>query len=204
MISFFVGRRDEKLIELYKPLGFDKVLFVKEISKVASVKECKGGEIYDAILIKTVNVDMLRRMVDKAANYYSLILVQGTNDKINRAALENKKVKALVSPEYNREKDSLHYRNSGLNQVLCKIARDNKKVIIEDFRDILLNKNEKRAILLGRIMQNTKLCERYNVRFRLGNFATKPEEARSFFDLRSFCIAVGASKKQAQRAFLPL
>lgn len=201
-VDFFVGKRNKRVKDISKNLGFDKIFFVKEVSKLKEIKKEDKGK-YSAILIKTRKPEILRRIIDKASNYFSYILVLGTSNEINRVALEHKKVKALVSPEHNRDKDFLHYRNSGLNQVLCKIAHDNDKIIIEGFRNVLLNVKEKRAMVIGRIAQNIMLCRKYKTKIRLGSFALKKSEMRSFFDLKSFCIAIGMTQDEARKVFLP-
>jgi len=200
MICDFLLAKENKLLnEKAKNLGFDSVFFVKEILTLKDIKKEKG---YDVFLLKTTRPETLRRMIDKAEASVSLIFVLGTNDTINRIALEHKKVRALVCPEYERKYDFLHYRNSGLNQVLCKIARDNDKVIIKNFKDILFREGKERALLLGKIMQNIKLCRKYKVKVKLASFASIKKEMKSFFDLRSFCIAIGMTKKEAKNAFL--
>ena len=199
MVDFFIGKQDQKIRKFSKKLGFTKVLFVKEISKLKHIKKEAG---YDAFLIKTIKPVVLRRIIDKASNYLSMIFVVGTTDEINRIALEHKKVKALVSPEYERKKDFLDYRNSGLNQVLCKIARDNKKIIFFNFRNILLSEKNKRAVILGRLMQNIKLCRKYEVNIKIASFASLQEEMRSLSDIRSFCVAIGMTQEESKKAFL--
>lgn len=168
-------------------IGFvKKILFVKEVSTLKEIRKEDKGK-YDLILIKTEKPEMLRRIVDKASAYFSSIFVLGMNDEINRVALEHKKVKALVSPEYHRAKDFLHYRNSGLNQVLCKIARDNDKMIIENLNDLRLERKEvSRALILGRMIQNARLCKKYYVPFIVGDFVESEKELVSSYDLRTF------------------
>jgi len=201
MIDFFIGKRNRETENFAKKLGFNRLLFVKEVSKLKHItKEDKDN--YDAFLIKTLKPEPLRRMIDKLSNYSKPIFVLGTTDEVNRIALEHKKIKALVSPEYNRQRDFLHYRNSGLNQVLCKIARDNNKLIIINFNNILLSQDIKRAKIIGRIIQNIKICKKYKTKIRIASFATLQKEMRSFSDLRSFCVAIGMTKEEAGRVFL--
>ena len=78
------------------------------------------------------------------------------------------------------KKDAMHYRRSGLNQVLCKIAASKSKKIGFDFWSLM----EPRV--LGRVKQNIKFCKKYKVDYFLGAFAEKPELMRSFHDLKSF------------------
>src|SRR3989344_8241198 len=60
------------------------------------------------------------------------------------------------------EKDSLHQRASGLNQVYCKLAVKHKIAVAFNLSDILKAKNK--AVILGRIMQNIRLCRKYKVK----------------------------------------
>ncbi|MFA5084726.1 MAG: RNase P subunit p30 family protein [Candidatus Paceibacterota bacterium] len=195
--DFFIGKRSIEAEMHAKREGFDKIVFIKEIS---SPNDAIKDRNRDAILIKTESADAMRRMIDKTYNFCKTILVLGTDDKISRIALENRKVSGLVSPEHERKNDYMDRRNSGLNQVLCKIARDNKKEIIIDFRSILSKEKEERAILLGRIAQNIALCRKYGVRIRIANFASSIGEMRSSGELRSLCAAIGMSTAQIRDA----
>ncbi|MEM4152575.1 MAG: hypothetical protein QXK80_00420 [Candidatus Pacearchaeota archaeon] len=183
-VEFFIGKRNKKIEKLYEKLGFNKVFFVKEVSFVEEIKK-EEKDSYDLILINTDNLENMRRMIDKAANYFR-VLVLGTNDKINRAALSHKKVIALVSPEYERKKDYVDYRNSGLNQVLCKIAQNGDKFIIERLSDFFGKNKKEKALLLGRIMQNFKLCKKYKVKFILSIFAKEENKLKSCNELKNF------------------
>lgn len=195
-VDFFLGKRSIEIEAWAKQLGFDKLYFVKEISVLSEIKK---DESYDVVLIKTAEPEMLRRMLDKASSCFSEIFVLGMNDKINRATLESKKTKALVSPEYERKHDYITHRNSGLNQVLCKIAHDNDKAIIINFKDILQKKGKEKAILLGRIIQNIRLCRKYDVKLKIATFSSAKDEMRSSFDLKSFCSAIDASTLQVKK-----
>lgn len=197
--DIFIGKRSKEIVERAKELGFDNVIFIKEASNLDDMKK---DDNFDAIMIKTKNIELFRRMVDKASNYFSIVFVLGTSDAINRTALEHKKVHALVSPEYGRGYDYTNYRNSGLNQVLCKIAHDNGKKIIFSFNEILKANGEERAKIIGRIMQNIMLCEKYNTDIRFGNFSMKKEDIRAASDLRSFNIALGMTPRIANKIFL--
>jgi len=179
---FFLGKKNKKL-EKKLTEKFEKVLFVKEVSTIEEIKK-EEKKNYDVVLIKNENVKMLRRMIEKAANYFD-VFVLGVNDQVNRIALEHRKVKALVSPEYGRKHDYIDYRNSGLNHVLCKIANNNNKTIIENFSDFLEKDNKEKATLLGRILQNARLCRKYKVNFTVGLFVSDETSLRPH-DLKYF------------------
>lgn len=194
-VDFFVGTRDKNIVAKAKSLGFDSVFFVKEAS---SVEDIKKDDDYDAVLIKTSNVELMRRMADKSFNSSYLVVVFGINDDINRAALENKKVNMLLL-EHSRNKDYMNYRNSGLNHVLCKISHDNNKIIAVSFNEIFNKKDKDRAIALGRVMQNVMLCRKYKAEIRCYNFASKIDEIKSAHYMKSFCSAIGMATSQIKK-----
>jgi RNase P/RNase MRP subunit p30 len=192
--DFFLGARNDNVEQTAKALGFDRVYFIKETENISDIQ--KDSE-YDGVLIKSGDVALMRRLIDKASAFYKIIFVLGTNDLINRAALEHKKASALVSPEFNRVYDYVHYRNSGLNQVLCKIARDNNKMIMINFGEILSKEKQERAVLLGRIIQNIELCRKYKVKLRIANFSSDSGMIRSVSELGAFCRAIGMTPGNA-------
>jgi RNase P/RNase MRP subunit p30 len=186
MRDFFIGKRNKKIEKKGLALGLD-FLFVKEVSKISDLKKIKQEiKNYDAILIKTESIEIMRRIIDKASDHFSEIIVLGTNDVVNRTFLEHKKTTALLSPEYRRRKDFINYRNSGLNQVLCKIAKENGKTIIENFSDIFDADKKTKSIILGRIMQNAKLCKKYKTKFILRNFTNNEQYLNSSHELNNF------------------
>ena len=87
-----------------------------------------------------------------------------------------------------------------MNHVLCKLARDNKIAIGINFGDILKVDGEKRAVLIGRIMQNIRLCRKYKVKMVIGSFARNEYEMRAAKELFALCRAFGMSGLQAKEA----
>lgn len=136
-------------------------------------------------LIKIIDapISRLRENILKANH---LVIVQGGDERINRFALENKKVDILLGPEKNKRKDSLFFRSSGLNQVLCKLARKNDVAIGFNFSDVLNCEGKERSLILGRMMQNARLCKKYKVKTAFATFAKDKYELRSGAILESF------------------
>jgi len=125
-------------------------------------------------------------------------VVLGGNDSINRKAVENKNVDILLSPEKGRNKDFMHSRDSGLNQVLCKLAKRNDVAVGFNFRDVLISKN--RGIILGKMMQNVRLCRKYNVRMVVISGASDEYELKSARDLISFALVLNMTPGEAKTA----
>ena len=152
-----------------------------------------------ANIIEETNLDKLRKRINQAKG---LIIVRGINDNVNRAALENKRVKILLSPEYGRKNDSLHFRNSGLNQVLCKLAKKNNIAIGFNLSDILNNDKLTKINILGKMMQNVRFCRKYKVRMIVGSFAKDKYELRSIDSLKAFASCIGMDGKEINNAFI--
>ena len=125
-------------------------------------------------------------------------IVEGISEEKNRKAVENKQVDILLAPERVGKKDRLNQRDSGLNDVLCKFARENDVAIGFSFADLLNSKF--RAVVLGRMMQNVRLCRKYKVRMVLASFAKEPWEMRHPNDLLAFGQVVGMTPKEAMIA----
>lgn len=126
-----------------------------------------------------------------------LKIVKGGDDKLNRKILEDKKTDILLDPEP-KKWDKLHHRNSGLNQVLCKLAAQHDIAIGFSFRSILFSNN--RGALMGKIMQNIRLCLKYKVKIIFGSFAEEKFEMRSAEDLLGFLDCLGMAPGDAKKA----
>ena len=122
----------------------------------------------------------------------------GGDDKKNRAIVENKEVDIFLSPEKSRKKDFMFYRDSGLNQVLLNLAYKNKIAIGFNFHDVLIS--DDRKSILGKMMQNVRLCRKYHVSMVIISGATNELETRAPKDLLSFGISLGMVPLEAKTA----
>jgi len=98
-------------------------------------------------------------------------------------------------------RDKMHYRDSGLNQVLCRLAAQKGVAIGFSFADVLSVQGAQRAVLLGRMMQNIRLCRKFKVAVRLGSFASSPKGMRGREDLISLFCSVGFSRSEVLAGF---
>ncbi|MCX6742349.1 MAG: hypothetical protein NTX24_04235 [Candidatus Pacearchaeota archaeon] len=180
MIDLFVGKKSKEIETQEKKKGFSETLFLKIIKKEEDFKALNqiDKQDYGACLIQTENIGRLNVFIDKARAIFPKVIVLGTNDEINRASLENRKTFGILNPEFGREKDYMSYRNSGLNHVLCKIAAQNNKIIF-----ISVDKLNS-PIVLGRIIQNIKLCKKFKVKYQFVNLVDDSSMIRSAFELK--------------------
>jgi len=89
-------------------------------------------------------------------------VVYGKDYDVNKRILENKSVKVLLDPEP-LEEDFMKYKNSGLNQVLVKLAKRNNIGIGFSLPKLKKLGKLNKSKLLGKILQNIILCNKYKV-----------------------------------------
>ena len=137
----------------------------------------------ETILIQGNNFDSIRKKVRE--NKGKTIIFSSTNDELNRKILEKEKIDVLLLNQIGR-RDFQKQRNSGLNQVLVKIAKKNGIIIGIDFDEIVKAKSKSKAEILARIMQNVRLCNKNKVGMK---FVGKREQ--DIYDLRAFGLVLG-------------
>jgi RNase P/RNase MRP subunit p30 len=128
----------------------------------------------------------LAKLRDEVKKCKGEAVVLGGNDKLNRLALEIKKIDVLLSPEANDKEDNVHYRKSGLNQVLCKLAKQNDIAIGFDFARLLRSQGKERGKILGKMFFNYKICKKYGVKMVFSSFAKDKFELRNGDSMRVF------------------
>ena len=140
------------------------------------------------MLINTQNINEAKRKIKEAMQKKERAIVVGQNEDFNRKILEIKGVDTLILGD-SLEKDYMKQRNSGLNEILCKIATKNSIKIGINLSFVSKNKKEL-AINLARLIQNIYLCKKTNT--KLIFLGGKDKKA-----LQSLLIILGASTKQA-------
>jgi len=111
----------------------------------------------------------------------------------DRASIEHKP-DIVFGFEFVEPYDSLHYRRSGLNQVLCKIANEKDVAFGIPFS---MFSNSKQ---LGRLKANIKMMQKYKNKVIIASFAHSPYEMRAFHELLSFGIVFGFRPENAKKA----
>ena len=172
--------------------AFAKRVGFKDIFLISSdVKDA------DAFLIEKVKD--YKKEVLKARKRFVLVIVSGNGDvKRNREIVEASP-DVLLSPSLGK-RDFMKERNSGLDHIICKIAAKNKVAIGIHFNEILYASEKQRAVILGRIMQNIKLCRKYKVGMLLATFASSLLEMRAVQDLIAFAQAIGMTPVEAKKS----
>lgn len=183
LICIDISKR--KFDNMRRRLRFEEIFYVKDF---------EDNKKADGVIIKAKTKDELFDKINKAKEKYKFVIVLGGSNEINRASLENKHSDMLLNPEYERKKDFMHYRDSGLNHVLCKIAKENGKAIGINFNEIKKMKKKEDAERLGRIIQNIRLCRRYKVPVIIASFAKNTQETVHSSELKTFARTLGIDR----------
>lgn len=164
-------KNDEEKFRLFaKSLGWNDIVFLYSDKKS------------EAVLVEPKQIQTLKKS--------KIVFCKGSRDAIERSA------HVLFDFENEKREDFLHHRASGLNQVLCKLAKKNNVLVAFDFNAILTADDVIRARIIGRIKQNIKLCRKYGVSMLPLSFAKSPLQMRSVLDFRAFFLDLGMHPKE--------
>lgn len=125
-------------------------------------------------------------------------IVEGISDSVNREVVEKKRAQILLNPHQERTKDALHFRNSGLNHVLCTFAHANNVAIAFSLDQVQTPEQ------MGRVMQNIMLCRKYKVQMLFFTNAKTLYEMRGAQDLLALCRVLGMTPGEAKDALTGL
>jgi RNase P/RNase MRP subunit p30 len=147
-------------------------------------------------IIKETNITKVRSKIqsllfkDKNAK----IVVQGRDGDFNRKLIETKGVNTLILND-SKAKDYMKQRDSGLNEVIAKLAAKNKVTIATDLDEILKQSDLEKGKSLARLKQNIMLCKKAKCELV---FLTKQDKK----SIASLMLTLGASTSQAKKSSL--
>lgn len=148
---------------------------IKEIKKENKIK-------YSAIQITIEKPDNnLVSAINSLKQDFDIIIGLGGLNKINRFFLEETQVDFLQDPQnslFNPKIDFIHHFNSGINEVLCKFAKE-KEIGFLFSLNFLNNKTKYMAKELGRVDQNIVFAQKYKIPFYFNYIIEKSEEIKS-------------------------
>jgi RNase P/RNase MRP subunit p30 len=175
MHNLILTRENKEIEKLSNELGFTKTLFLER----------------DFVLIEADSKKELIKGINKVKG--KLTVYKPKTEEMLRFALEKTKINLVYGMEIINPKDSVHFVRGGLDQICCKIAKENDKIIAFSFEEILNARNREKMI--ARIRFNIKLCKKYKVKMFFSNFSKDKFEMRSEKDLFSLWKLLGGKNK---------
>ncbi|MEM4259721.1 MAG: RNase P subunit p30 family protein [Candidatus Woesearchaeota archaeon] len=167
----FPNNNEISMIEMAVLLGIKELILVYTDLNVKKIKD-ERIKLQYGYVIKENEYNKINTLKKKFDYIFAVS---------SRKAFENKNVNFIFDMELCYCKDSTHHRNSGLNQVLCKLAKKNKITLCINFNNLLNAKNK--PLILGRIQQNIRLIKKYKNDFVIASFASSIWEMRNPKDI---------------------
>jgi RNase P/RNase MRP subunit p30 len=125
-------------------------------------------------------------------------IVTGKDIDFNRRAIEAKGTKALILSHKNG-RDRIYERDSGLNQVLCKLAAKKGiefRIDVGEFRDKSADSSE-RGKRIGRLVQNIMLFKKFKNTVKFFGFSSDFKG-----DVQALLRVLGMPTDMAKRAVI--
>ena len=168
---------EEEMIEMAKKLGTASLRFLYPVVSIAQKEKIRGRDVG----VITDNPNEIR----KAKQQGIFVACQS-----NEVAVLESSPDVIFGVEGLMHKDSLHFRQSGLNQVLCALMAKKGISYGISFSMILNASGKHRAQILGRVQQNIDLAKKFKVPMKCYSFAKEPFGLRSERDLDSFLRSI--------------
>jgi len=188
----------EQLARTAKQLGYEGVCLVfyyKDkrqrdiiLAEIEKLKRQIGIEIYLGFEARTIKELKVLAQIRKG---FDVLLARGGDLKLNRAAAETPEADVLTHPEFERN-------DSGLNQVLVKLAAKNNVAIEVNFREILISTKKTRSKVLSNMQNNIKLAKKFKAPIILCSGAISHFELRDPQVLISMATQLGLELEEAK------
>ena len=114
-------------------------------------------------------------------NKSSKIIFTSEDDELNRKLIEKEPLDILLLNQKNR-KDFSKQRNSGLNQVMVKIAKKNNIQIGINLDEIIESEKIIKSKIIARIKQNILLCNKNKVQMQF--IISNPKNKRNLREIK--------------------
>jgi len=133
-------------------------------------------------IITETSFEKIKKQIKENPN--AKIIFSSDDDELNRKVLEKLDINVLLLKQLKR-KDFQKQRNSGLNQVLAKIAKNKNIAIGIDLDEIINSTGKQKSEILARIKQNIKLCNKNKLKIKF--IGTN----RNSYDLKAVGLVLG-------------
>ncbi len=157
------------------------------------LREFRNLDISFGVKIEPKRASDVRNRVRSLRRKAELILVHGGDTDVNRKACETPGVDVLSHPELGR-------RDSGVDYVTARAAKENGVALEFNFRQLLLSYGRSRSEYFEKLKSNAKLARKYSTPFVLTSGAVSCWDMRSPSELISFGKLLGFDPKSVKRS----
>ena len=184
--DFVLPRNNEaEFIEIASKLDIKKLHFLYDFDNYDKEKPAKKIDLINQYKDVSVEIGFLvnHRNFSKSSKQSRIIVAKGSDR--NRMLIESGKIRMIYGFEELQRKDYLHQRASGLNHVLCDLAKKNNVTIGFSYSSLFNKNSSVSSLIMGRMIQNISLCRKYKVKTVIGSFSAYPYELRAPHDTSS-------------------
>jgi len=140
----------------------------------------------EQIFIRENNFDRARKLIKENKN--KKIIFSSDDDEINRKILDKEDINVILINQAGR-KDFQKQRNSGLNQVLAKMAKKKNIAIGVNLDEIIKSEGKEKAKILARISQNIRICNKNKLKMEI--IVLDKKNDRNVYDLKALNLVLG-------------
>jgi ribonuclease P/MRP protein subunit RPP1 len=182
----------EQIVDLAKKLGYSGIAICENYQGSEKIEELKNAisnvntdiEVYTGVRIQAKSVGEMKEILSKVRDKVTVVVVEGGDYAINRAACEDPRVDILSHPEMGRF-------DSGLDEPCLDLAAKNNVAIEINFREVLNSFRRVRSYLLQSLEQNIRLCEGFKTPMVVCSGAQSIWDMRSPRDMVSLANVLG-------------
>lgn len=191
---------EAEFIELALKLSIKKLYFLYDFDYYDQEKVKKKLDSIKSRMEIEIGFIANQKNLNKSFHQSKLLVVR-SSDK-DRFFIESKKIKIIYGFEGVNREDYIHQRASGLNHVLCEMAAKNNVAVGFPYISLFNKTPEESSLIIGRMMQNIKLCQKYKVKIVIGSFSSKPFDLRAPHDIRALFAMLGMGQEDIKDEFL--
>lgn len=181
-------------------LGYSGICVSKRFEGRAQLEKMKAdahkaGEKFGLIVLVGMSADStkeLKHLLD-IRETFDVLIVEGGDLRLNRAAVETKEVDILAHPEKGRY-------DSGMNHVMAKLAKNNKVAIELNMNEIIDNNKKSRSRVIAHMIDNVKLAKKYKMPILICSGARSYWDMKDPLVLSSMAEQLGMNMKEAKNA----
>jgi len=174
----------EEIVAMAKKLDLRGMAIARYHDNITELPTIEGIDLINAVIVKAETPEELNRIVKEVRNSAEIVMVHGGNYDINRTACENHMVDILCHPELGR-------KDSGLDHICVRAAKDNNVAIEINFREVLESFKRHRLYVLSSMKNNIMLCKKYEVDVVTTSAAVSKWELRGGRELASMSYLLG-------------
>ncbi|MGK0209481.1 MAG: RNase P/RNase MRP subunit p30 [Patescibacteria group bacterium] len=145
------------------------------------------------------NEKKTRVVVDSFRSKKVKVGVIAYDNVFNRRVLETMKIDFLIGVEFDSKRDGIKQRDSGLNHVVGRIARDKGVGILLDLNRLRKLDGVMLAKVLARVMQNLDVARRAGCMYAAVSLGNVQDDVVVLRERKDFLQGLGASSLQVKQ-----